>query len=58
MPKMERENSNMYVILNFAALDFLIHKIEECEFQKKIMSLFTNFYTHPAGLIVRFVLNP
>ena len=33
-------NLERYVILNCLALDFLIFKIKEQEFQKKILSLF------------------
>ena len=46
---MERENSKKYtyVILNFPALDFLIHKIKEWEFQKKFCRSLSNFYTYP-----------
>ena len=32
---------NIYVILNFPALDFLVHKIKEWEFQKNCLSFFT-----------------
>ena len=41
--KRSRKIQNIYVILNFPALDFIIHKIKEWEFQKKILSFFTLF---------------
>ena len=37
----------MYVILNFRALDFLVHLIKEREFQKTFCHYLPYFYTDP-----------
>ena len=36
----------MYVILNFPALDFLVHMIKEREFKKKICHALSYIYTY------------
>ena len=38
----------IYAILNFSALDFLVRKIKEQEFQKCSVILYPFFYTYPA----------
>ena len=45
--KQSRKIQNIYVILNFPALDFLIHKIKELEFQKNFCCSLPYFYTYP-----------
>ena len=37
----------IYVILNFSALDFLVHKIKEKEFQKSFFRSLPYFNGHP-----------
>ena len=46
--KKKRENSKyVYVVLNFCALDFLVGKIKEWEFQKVFYHSLPYFYTYP-----------
>ena len=46
------EIQNIYVILNFPALDFLIRKIKEREFQKIFCRSLPYFYTYPGHVCI------